>query len=343
MGKHGRGFMRAEMYRPQRSKGRKCRNNKLLSGGALLLGKLNEMVRSRGEGATNHYEKSGTEWRRGQLRNPLETFQFNKGRPVVDTQEKRRVRRNLFGDGEKKSSVNRRLREKMRAKRKLFKSKQQHGKKPVSQSQVTDRVSSWVFSHHPEQNCTADNQSHQLPPPINDLFSVEEEYSGSSPAWMPLSPTIVPGIDAGSSEDQEPYPPSFLQLSLSTVGLPVKTEGSTPCFPYPTQNYRMDGLCSSQHPFSFNMASPLNQHQHLGSFPLDESFSSNFSFQDNKLLSCSNYNLENIASSSGNYMDSSALPWSSSMPEMDVWKNESSVRQVMPRVMWGEDGFGQWQ
>merc|ERR1719318_2139919 len=82
-----------------------------------------------------------------------ETFQFNKGRPAVDKRERRGVKRNLFGEGERRSSVNRRLRNQLKKKKQSLKSRQsKHLDKRTSQVQhkdpaITERVSSWIISH----------------------------------------------------------------------------------------------------------------------------------------------------------------------------------------------------
>ena len=201
MGRFRKGFFRDDTYHPLRSKARKkCR--RFVSSSTDLVDRVREMVeqcREQDDRQETMMEKT--------KKFEGETFQFNKGRPAVDKRERRGVKRNLFGEGERRSSVNRRLRDQLKMKKQSIKSRHlTHLDKKSSHVQhkhpvITERVSFWIFSHQflDEHLPSLTGPSLDLPPCLG--FSSHLDLPPSSSMLLSF-----PGLAPVSrySQDQDP-------------------------------------------------------------------------------------------------------------------------------------------
>ena len=162
-----------------------------------------------------------------------ETFQFNKGRPAVDKRERRGVKRNLFGEGERRSSVNRRLRDQLKMKKQSIKSRHlTHLDKKSSHVQhkhpvITERVSFWIFSHQflDEHLPSLTGPPLDLPPCLG--FSSHLDFPPSS-SMLLSSPGLAPV--SRYSQDQDPsYPWQDLPTNYSPERLLAPWRRSPAC------------------------------------------------------------------------------------------------------------------
>jgi len=265
------------------------------------------------------------------------TFEFNRGRPVVEREEKRRVKRKLFGEekGEGKPSMNRILRAQLKAKKQLFGSnyvpykgwKLSHHE--GRQVEITEGVSSYVASKHLEPF----NRPFQFPvEPSPNLFSLEDDKPRRNSAEF--SRTQFPGLGSVQdvSDDRNPFhdfSPSFLPPSSSAV-----TSAKRRGFVTGKSITNLEHYCSSPRRLEYS-SSPLRPQ--IAEIFRDHSLPSVSPFQDNKLF-CSSYS--NIEYSS-NILSSTSFctPMFNWMLENNDWKDASPVRNMDARIMWEDEGI----
>ena len=100
------------------------KSRKFVSSSAGIVDRVREMVEQSREEERGQEDREetmvGRETKYAKT-DEVETFEFNKGRPAVDKRERRGVKRNLFGEGERRSSVNRRLRDQLKMKKQSLK------------------------------------------------------------------------------------------------------------------------------------------------------------------------------------------------------------------------------
>jgi len=268
------------------------------------------------------------------LSSKVVTFEFNRGRPAVDMEEKKRVKRNLFRaeDAKGKSSVNRKLSAQLKAKKKLFRSNpvpyQYQGRRlshhPGRQVEIVESASSWVTSNH------RPFQFPEEPSPI--LFSLEDEEPRRGSAE--LSRTQFPGLGIVQdvSDDRNPFhdfspsvPPPF-----SSAIAHAKWKG----FGTGESLTSLEHFCASPQRLDYRCSPPNPQ---IGEIFHDYSLPSNSSFPDDKLF-CSNYsNIEyNSYISSSTNIRTPMINW---VLENNDWEDASPVRNMDARNMWEDEGI----
>jgi len=280
------------------------------------------------------------DWREPQLKtapsSKVVTFEFHRGRPAVEREEKRRVKRNLFGEekGGGKPSMNRKLGAQLKAKKQLFRSnyvpyqgwKLSHHEEG-RQVEITEGVSSYVASKHLEPF----NRPFQFPvEPSPNLFSLEDDKPRRNSAEF--SRTQFPGLGSVQdvSDDRNPFhdfSTSFLPPSSSAV-TSTKRRG----FVTGESITNLEHYFSSPRRLGYS-SSPLRPQ--IGDIFRDHCLLSISSFQDDKLF-CSSYsNIEyspNIPSST-----SICTPMFNWMLENNDWKDASPVRNMDARFMWEDE------
>jgi len=331
MGKTSKGFITG-IYRPQMPKrnGGNRRHRTTAKNNVVMVDKVKEMVKNcRTEKMILSNTPRDVQQR---ILSKVENYQFNKGRPSIDKQERRMVKRNLFGveekENDRRSSVNRKLRAKLKAKKKLFRSDRHAGRSSKcvdgQQSVLSERVLSWVSKHHPRSPITSAYQiPHQLEPSPN--FLTLEQHQTSFFARKHLSPIPAPG-------------PSWNESSQYQFSSSVSHEfwrGSTSRESFTDEGHRLLQESSK----SIATVSPVTNE--FGRCSPNLSFSSNFSFQDNKLFSSSYSNIDNGSIPSINFQTSSSSEsWFNKnwLPE-DECVHGSPMRNEVARVMWGAGGI----
>jgi len=336
MEKSGRGFI-AGTYRPQMSKRRKRGQRRIVNNCGAMVEQVRQVLKKTRDEEMNRSNDDALKVDQHThtvfQSSKVETFQFNRGRPAVDKQEKRRVKRNLFGEkeggGGRRSSVNRKLRAQLKAKKKLFKSNHDpyRGRKLESRHvEMTDSTSPWVSFNHlkPCSSCPFKLPVDSSP----SLFLSDEEKTRSS-AWISLTPSPSLDIVQGVSDDQNllhEYSPSFFQPSPPAVSLAEWRESLTEgCSPGPAR------CCPS--PLRLEYMTPLGLSH-------DQSFSSNMSFQDNKLFSSSYSNIEDTSAFNtyvSSYPADITINWA--LENNELVDASSPVRNMEVRVMWGDVGI----
>jgi len=267
-------------------------------------------------------------------------LEFNRGRPTVDREEKRRVKRNLFGgvvEKGEKSSVSRKLRAKLKAKKKLFGYNHAPYQGKISSQhdglseEKNKRMSSWISSssHHLQSRY----HSFQLPAvqPSPKLFSLKDETNSRHSAWIPRTQSPVIGVMQDMSGHQNQLgeiSPSIFPPFSSAVN-PAKRRGSLMGESLTTLEFYHPSSPQKQKPRS----SPRG-HQITECFQ-DQSLPSDSSFQENKLFSSSYFNTED--SSINTYIPSStsiATPRFNWLLDHDEWEEASPPRNMDVRFMW---------
>jgi len=362
MGRSSKGFFRDDTYRPQRPKAKR-KNRNFVSSSTGLVDRVREMVMQCREEERRHEDREETkmlkETKYVVKTNEADTFQFNKGRPAVDKMERRGVKRNLFGEGERRSSVNRRLRDQLKRKKQSLKSRQsKHLAKRSSQVQhkvpviIESVSSSWKISDQflDEHLPTITGPSPYLPPCPG--FSPHLEHPPSS-SMLLFSPGLPPV--PRYSQDQDPsHPWPGLPTSYSAERLLAPWRGSSACsskspvasFTNLAQSLFADDppVCSASTRFSSCPVSSTSSSSilsyygsHLETVQQQQSISANFSFQE----------IQNFSSPANPYFSPSpvttsptlfSLNMSSCWPRRDGWESASPLRQGVPRIMWGEGG-----
>ena len=233
----------------------------------------------------------------------VETYEFNKGRPAVDKGQRRGVKRNLFGEGERRSSVNRRLRDQLKMKKQSLKSRQsKHLDERTSQVQhkdpvITERVSSWIISHQflDEHLPSLLSPSPHLPPCPS--FSPLLEHPPSS-SMLLFSPGLAP-VPRYSQDLDPSYPWPGLPTSYSAERLLAPWRGSPACSSKSpvasatnlAQSFFADDppACSASTRFTSCPVSSTSSNSilpyygsHLETVQPQQSISENFKFQENK-------------------------------------------------------------
>jgi len=242
------------------------------------------------------------------------------------------VKRNLFGDEEKGGKLlvnrNRKLRAQLKAKKKLFRSSSRSSKHECHPVEATDRVSSWVASHH-SQPCYRPFHFPANPPTSSFLLEDIEPRSSAK-----ISCKQFPGLEIaqGVSDDQNmfhDFPLSFPPPSSSSAVSPADWRGSITITRDLTN---MESNCPS--PRRLKYRSSPREHQ-IAEFSHDQSLPSNLSFQDNTLF-CSSYsNIEdeytnNAYIPSSLNISTSCFNW---VQKNNRW-DDSPVRNIKARIMW---------
>merc|ERR1719233_327919 len=257
------------------------------------------------------------------LSSKVVTFEFNQGRPAVDGEEKRRVKRNLFReDGGGKSSVNRKLRAQLKAKKQLFRSNpvpyqgrtlSHHEDRQVA---MTERVSSLVASKHRPFQCPVE--------PSPNMFSLKDDNNDKPRRGSAeMSRTQFPGHEIVEDVyyDRNPFhdfSPSF-PPPLSSAVSPAKWRG----FVTGESSTSLELYCPSSQRLEYRY--PLHQPQIAETFR-DHSLPSHSSPQDNKLF-CSSF--PNVEYSS--YFPNSTnicTPMINWVLENNDWEDASPVRNM---------------
>jgi len=334
MARSGRGTYTDGVYRPQRAKGSKKGKVELFRNRSVglvdRLRRITEQNRDNFDSTVegdirnrcNEMDKIGCDGGDKQRAH----IQFNKGRPPVDREERRGVKRNLFGDRKERSSVNRKLMDKLKIKKKSLRKRQA---KHLYHKQPPDCFNKNVVSKIPSMNVAT-----------------------TSPFFPILKDSPRNFMESGSKF-------SSSQSSFSTFHAPSKRFSPNPVFlPFST-------FPASSSIFTLEASSPARLNFDLSNHAGLCSTASELPFPDTTMQSFVQEDLSDfLPTSQVQFPDSSSvdkissftfLPTSSHFPslssltdseESSQWWNggggerDSPIREVVPRIMWGE-GVGE--
>ena len=188
MGRPRNDFIASGAYRPQRPKARRKQRRQIFCNSAVLVDRVREMMEQSREEETGmgRIYEDGRDGMKMVYKKEAKTFQFNKGRPIVDREERRMVKKNLFGEEGSRSSVNAKLRKNLMVKKKLIETNSRHSHQldkrasliRESQPGVAERVSSWVSSQHFQPNPALFPFIHSF-----IIFSLTSLSRGSPVVW----------------------------------------------------------------------------------------------------------------------------------------------------------------